>query len=281
MRKFETTPGGMPIYNTDLEWILDGARDTANAISSGISNAWIISGCEITQTTTQVTITAGLISLNGVIYRVNAQTLPTSTRDLSPAGQTAERANRRGVFFVTSQVTDAGGNRLVNGSNFSPWRVLTAALSFSATNNAYTQGLSGWHISTLQTPSQALSLRVQASVMEYIKSQSVILTDGDIATSNGWVLESGRIEKDFLGRVNIEMVLNGSAATNNEILTLPAGFRPEASSVGFGVKDLGDVAFVIQYPENYTPFLAYSGKMIAGFVAPFPVFFRISMSFNA
>lgn len=230
MREFKHSNGGLPIYTDDLIWVNDNFRLFMDAVANAVGDVFELTDINFRVNGAEHEVDSGWIVLGGQICRVVASTTEKFATGLSDA---AEMAAGSGTYFEIQDVNDAAGERgLVAGGTFSPWNVRTAVLSSSNTGGAYTQGVDGWHHSSLVTLNEALATLVIDEVKAKIKATTSNLAVSSVI--NGWALGVNNhlyIQKDLHGWVRMSGTLDGTSASSSHFYTLPAEYRPFINGV--------------------------------------------------
>lgn len=230
MREYKHVNGGSPIYTDDLLWINDNFRLFTDASKGAVAESYQLTDVNFRVSGSDHVVDAGWIVLSGQVCRVLSATVEKFNTGVSEA---TEASNGYGTYFEIEDQVDVNGNRtLLAGGTAEPWVIRTAVLKSSDSPGAYTQGVDGWHFSTVVTLDEAFADLVKDKVKAYIKATAS--NTNVTSLINGWALGANYhlyIQKDLYGWVRMSGMINGVSASDVHFYTLPVGLRPFINGV--------------------------------------------------
>jgi len=229
MNKLQTNYNGkMPFELDDLRWMDDAYREAFYALLSafGIApeDSFKLSGCVVTVNGNVYTTTAGYISLNGEILKVNAHSITKSLL--------------HSVYWVLDVAYDIAGNEIFeDGNSHDTYEVRTAKLA---------TGITQLPINVMMYNADYLSDKI-ASIIPLEENWHYIGGANEPVFENLWTNSPQerplRFKKDINNYVHIEGVaIDGTMGFG--IFTLPVGYRPSVS-LDFIVKSSDSSGFVV------------------------------------
>lgn len=201
------------LKNEDLNFIQNAFKDALKGICSayGISQSesFILSGCEITDDGTNLTIAEGYVALGGEICKVEQHTTPKE--DLI-GGNTDTN------FWVIAPTNDPQGLRSVlSGGNENTWVKRRGKVVLEDA------GLNPVRFDlNLPTIHELAANKVHDELETLVDSIQTNQVGNGLL--NGWT-GFARADKDPFGFVHVYMDVNGASKTGTKIWELPAGWK--------------------------------------------------------
>ncbi len=207
--------GGFPFVLDDIRWMDEGHIERFKAIldAFGLTGQdFIISGCQVTSTSTDYQISDGYVYINGDIRKVVSHTI----QKIPPAGN--------GHFWTTYENYDPSGNKTFeDGSTHDTYKNLFAKVIIQPNNIG---GLDLFDPNLIDR----VSNYVKGQLSSTLEAPREVGSPGQPPFIFGWQHQPGFEKVSFYKDFQATVILQGKAfrnfGTNNTIFILPAGYRP-------------------------------------------------------
>ncbi len=221
--------GGMPFHGDDIRWIQDGMKD---GIKGGLhlfaqpySGNIILSGCESSYASGNLTITSGYVMLDYEVCYFAGAILAIASGGASL---------KLGISY------DAGG--------LDVFADLVSRNTYEVRNCILSTGITDGTEIVVFNEALVTPARIKSEIIAYITDLQV--TQNITGFLNGWTIFTGSQAKLYkhLNRVQMQGLLSGGTSDGSTAFVLPTGFRPPV-----------DLTFLVYADPNYAYLNVLSG----------------------